>query len=95
MNLSDHQNYEDRVRGLLAELEQTHKHHNFELARMRVQLTESTTNAIELETKLKRVEDDLLESLKSERAARQQLARAKLNHRSSQTGFSRGAVKPK
>ena len=61
--MTDHKDYEDRVRGLLADLEQTSRNHIFEMNQMREKLTQAKTNEFELEQRIKQIEDDLLDSL--------------------------------
>lgn len=53
VNLADHRDYEDRVRGLLQEIEQMSKDHMMTLSEVQDRVTEGLSRESDLKTKLK------------------------------------------
>lgn len=53
VNLSDHRDYEDRVRGLLQEIEQMSKDHMMTLSEVQDRVTEGLSRESDLKNKLK------------------------------------------
>ena len=66
VNLDDHRNYEDRVRGLLQEMELMSKDHMMAQSLIQYRVTEGLARESELEQKLEQAKADTLEAMQLE-----------------------------
>ena len=66
VNLEDNRNYEDRVRGLLQEMELMSKDHMMAQSQTQYRVTEGLARESELEQKLEQAKADTLEAMQLE-----------------------------